>query len=179
MQYDFSNFKKRIEEINNWLVSEYTTIRTGRATPAILDSVKVDSYGTLVAVNQTAAITVEDSKTLLVSPWDVKTTKSIESAIIKSDLGLSVSVSGDSIRVSFPELTVDRRKDLIKMTKSKLEEAKVSVRKEREKCIADIKKNEPSEDNQKRYKEELENIVKKEIDKLEDVLVNKEKEINI
>ena len=179
MQYDFSNLNKRLKEIHNWLVSEYSSIRTGRATPVILDSIRVDSYGSMVQISQIAAITIEDSKTLLISPWDLKTLKDIESAITKSDLGLSISVSGDNIRVSFPELTVDRKKDLIKISKNKLEEAKVSVRKEREATISDIKKNEPSEDNQKRYKENLEDIIKGSIEKLEELSSNKEREINI
>ena len=178
MSYDFSQIDSKMQDISNWLISEFARIRTGRATPSILDSVKVDSYGNKVSLNQVASVSIEDAKTLLVTPWDKNMTKPIESAITSSDLGISVSTADSSVRVIFPDLTSEVRERLIKLTKSKLEEAKISIRKEREKVVSDIKKI-ASEDEQKRHIQSLEKKVKEGIEKLEALSKDKEKELSI
>src|SRR5689334_18107483 len=128
MAFNFSGFKTGGEHTVEWLKSEFVGLRSGRATPNILDVVSVEAYGSKMAINQVATISIEDSKTLRVSPWDKTVVKSLDSAIRESNLGLSVSVDEQGLRVSFPELTADRRQSLIKVAKQKLEEARVRVR---------------------------------------------------
>src|SRR3989344_4120951 len=115
MPYNFTPLKQKVSETEQWLVKEYQGIRTGRATPALLDSVMVESYGSKLPVNQVAAVTTEDARTLRVSPWDAAQVKQIEKAIISSNLGLSVAVDERGLRVMFPELTAERRTSLIKI----------------------------------------------------------------
>jgi len=132
MSYDFSKFEENIKEVENWMIKEFSGIRTGMASPALLDSVKVNSYNSFLPINQIANIGVEDAKTLTVNPWDINQIKEIEKAITNANLGVSVSVGGSGIRVSFPDLTSERRSLLIKTAKEKLEKARVSLRSERD-----------------------------------------------
>src|SRR4051812_24871584 len=117
MAYNFSQFKQSADESAEWLKREYTGLRTGRATPTILDVVSVNAYGSKMAISQVATVTIEDSRTLRVSPWDKAVVKDIDSAIRESNLGLSVSVDDQGLRIAFPELTADRRTALIKVSK--------------------------------------------------------------
>ena len=117
MTYDFSSFKQKTEETKSWLSSEFSTLRTGRATPAILDSVQVESYGAKMPIRQVASITAEDAKTLRVSPWDQSQVKAIEKAITDANLGLSVVVDEKGVRAIFPELTTERREARMKLAK--------------------------------------------------------------
>lgn len=157
MAYDFTTFKQRAQEINEWLAREYSNIRTGRATPAILDSVQVESYGSKVPVKHVANINLEDARTLRVLPWDKGQTKALESGILAANLGLSVVADGEGLRVIFPELTGERREQFIKLVKEKLEDARVSLRKEREKVLGDL--NNLSDDEKFRGREELQKLV--------------------
>ncbi len=163
MAYDFGGFKQKIEEIEKWLASEFSSIRTGRATPLILDRVMVDSYGTKTPIKHLATISIDDPRTLRVSPWDQGQLKAIESAISASNLGVSTSPDSTSIRVIFPELSTERRTALMKLAGDKLEEAKISIRREREKIWDDIQMREKSgqisEDEKFRLKNELQKIV--------------------
>ena len=138
MAYNFSTFKQNTKNLEDWFRSELSTIRTGRATPAILDGVKVEAYGSDMAVNQVGNISVEDARMIRVIPWDAGLTKAIEKAIVASDLGLSVAIDDKGIRVSFPELTSERRSALIKIAKQKMEDARVSLRTEREKVVKEV-----------------------------------------
>lgn len=160
---------------------EMATIRTGRAAPAILDGVRVEAYGSEMPINQLATVSIEDARTIRISPWDATQTKSIEKAIGASGLGLSVVVDGGGLRVIFPELTSDRRAALLKIAKGKLEDARVTLRGEREKSIKEIDKNQKegslSEDEQFRLKEDLQKVVEEIGKKLEVILEKKEKEI--
>lgn len=182
MAYNFSNFKTRAGEVAEWLSKEYTGIRTGKATPLILDNVSVDSYGTRTPIKHIATITVEDAKTLRVTPWDRANVKSIESAIGASNLGLSTAPDSTGIRVIFPELTAERRQQFIKIIKDKMEDARVSLRKEREKVWNDIqdkeKAGEIGEDDKFSGKEDLQKLVDEWNAKLEEIANHKEKEIN-
>ncbi|MEK7147870.1 MAG: ribosome-recycling factor, partial [Patescibacteria group bacterium] len=140
MVYDFRGFKEASDKATEWLKSEYTGLRTGRATPSILDNISVEAYGSKMAINQVASISVSDSKSLLITPWDKTVAAEIDRAIREANLGLSVSTDSQGVRVSFPELTTDRRALLIKTAKEKLEEARIKVRNERQKVLNDIDK---------------------------------------
>ena len=161
---------------------EFSTIRTGRATPSILDGVKVEAYGTDMPINQVANIGVEDARVLRITPWDMSQVKSIEKAIIISDLGLSVSVDDKGLRVNFPDLTSDRRVALVKIAKQKLEDARVTLRNEREKAIKDIdaqeKEKKISEDEKFRMKADLQKAIDDANRVLDELFAKKEKEIS-
>ena len=138
MAYNFEPLKRALLETEEWLKKEFSSIRTGRATPAILDVVTVGSYGSRMAINQLAGISIEDPRTIRITPWDMSQAKAVEKAITDSDLGLSVSVDDRGIRVSFPELTSERRTSLVKVLKQKHEEARITLRKERDRVKSDI-----------------------------------------
>lgn len=179
--YDFSQFKKKEEEVKDWLKQEYSSIRTGRAAPVVLDAVRVEAYNTKMPVNQLANVSVEDAQTLRVVPWDASVAKSVEKAINESDLGLSVIVDDTGLRVKFPELTSDRRESLKKLAKQKLEEARVSLKHEREEVWSDIQKKEKAseltEDDKFRLKDELQKLVDEAHKCFEEMYEKKEKEI--
>ncbi len=179
--YNFNDFKKAIQNIDNWFAKELSVIRTGRATVAILDHVLVESYGAKMPVNQLASISSEDPKTLRITPWDMSQVKNIEKAIGQANLGLSVTSDSSGVRLIFPELTSERRHSLLKIAKDKLEEARVSVRKERTKTLQDFEVKEKAggvgEDDIKRYKEELQKFVDEANKKLEEMYKRKEQEI--
>ncbi len=177
MAYNFQPFKSSAENALTWLKGEFVGLRAGRATPSILDVVQVDAYGSKVAINTLATVNVEDARTLRVSPWDKTVIKSIDSALRESNLGLSVSVDGEGIRVSFPELTADRRTSLIKVAKEKLEEARIRIRNERQKTLTEIEKAEIGDDEKTRAKTDLQKLVDEANTKLEDLTQRKEKEI--
>ncbi|OGD68168.1 ribosome recycling factor [Candidatus Campbellbacteria bacterium RIFCSPLOWO2_02_FULL_35_11] len=183
MSYDFSKFKKELSEIESWLSKEYTTIRTGMASPALLDGVKVESYGSLMPINQLATVGTEDARTLRISPWDKSQVRGMEKAINDANLGVSVVSDSIGIRVIFPELTSERRVLLIKSAKEKLEKARVSLRGEREKEWEDIQKREKdgeiSEDEKFRLKDDMQKIVDETNKKFEEIFAKKEKEISL
>ena len=183
MAYDFTPFSKHITETKEWLTREFTTVRTGRATAAILDNVKVDSYGTFTPINQVGSITVEDARSLRVIPWDKSLIKVIEAAITKSDLGVGVGADDQGVRVSFPELTSERRVMLLKLAKDKLEQARVTLRGQRSDTIRDIEAAEKAggmgQDDVKRYKEEVQKMVDKANEELDSMLKKKEAEIAV
>lgn len=138
MAYSFDTFTVAAKETAEWLTREYATIRTGRATPAILDSIKIESYGATVSLKEVGSVGVEDARTLRVSTWDPTHVKAIEKAIAEANLGLSVMADDKGIRVIFPELTAERRDQLTKIAKTKLEEARVAVRKARDEAMKEI-----------------------------------------
>src|SRR3989338_6898105 len=177
MAYDFSKFKKELSEIESWLTKEYTTIRTGMASPALLDSVKVESYGSFMPINQLATVGTEDARTIRVSPWDKSQVRGIEKAINDANLGVSVVSDSAGVRVIFPELTSERRVLLIKSAKEKLEKARVSLRGEREKVWEDIQKKEKNgemgEDEKFSLKEEMQKYVDETNRKFEEIFSKK------
>ncbi len=182
MVYNFAPLKQALKETEEWLKREFTTIRTGRATPAILDGVKVEAYGNPMTITQVASIAVEDPRTLRITPWDMSLVKAVEKGITTSDLGLSVSVDDKGLRVSFPELTSDRRAGFIKVAKQKLEDARITLRGEREKVLKDIDKKEKEggmgEDEKFRLKTELQKMLDDAGKVLEETFNKKEKEIS-
>ncbi len=182
MAYNFSQFKQGAEGALEWLRKEYAGLRTGKAAPTILDGVLVDAYGSKMPINQVANISLEGSQSVRITPWDATVTKSIESAIQQSSLGLSVSVDDKGLRVNFPQLTGERRTELTKVAKQKLEEARVRVRNEREKIHSDVERQEKDakmgKDDAFRTKQDLQKLVDEANKSLEDMFNKKEKEIS-
>lgn len=179
--YNFSAFKERVKDIEEWLKKELSLLRTGRATTAILDSITVESYGTQAPINHVATVTMEDARILRISPWDKSQTKEIEGAITKANLGLSISVDDNGIRVIFPELTGERRAQIVKLLHQKLEDARISLRKEREAILSEFKRKEKdgemSEDEHFKAKAELQKLVDESNAKFEEMAKRKEAEI--
>jgi len=182
MQYNFSSFLKKSHEIHEWLAREFSGLRTGRASAAILDGVFAEAYGAKMPIKQIAAITIEDARTLRVVPWDASQSKPIEKAISSASLGLSAISGENGIRVVFPELSTERRTALIKTAKSKVEEARVSLRRARDEENKAIEAKEKSggmgEDEKFRLKKEIDKLTEAEGKKIEEALARKEKEIN-
>ena len=181
MAYNFAQFKTGAEGAYEWLRSEYAGLRGNQANASILDSILVDSYGSKAPINQVASIVAEGPRSLRIAPWDKTVVKSIDSAIRESNLGVSVSVDDQGLRVSFPERTAERREALVKIAKAKLEEARVRVRGEREKIHSDVDKKEKASEMGKdeafRTKQELQKMVDDMNKKLEELYDKKEKEI--
>lgn len=182
MAYDFKPLRQKIVDTEEWLRKELAGVRTGRATPALLDSVQVEAYGAKAPLQQVAGISVEDARTLRLSPWDMGQIKEIEKAITMAGLGVSVSTDEKGCRVHFPELTAERRGMLVKLVGQKLEEARVALRSERDRVWNDIQKQERESgitaDEKYRYKEEMEKIVQEGSASFEAVADKKEKEIS-
>jgi ribosome recycling factor len=182
MAYNFNQFDARTREIEDWLSKEFGGIRTGRATPMLLDLVLVDSYGTKVPLNQVGNVNVEDPRTLRVTVWDKNSIKAVEKAIIDANLGVSVIVDGAGLRIIFPELTSERRTQLLKLAKAKLEEARVSVRAARDGTVKELeaaeKEGKLSEDERFAAKELLQKRVDTVNESLDSTYKLKETEIN-
>ncbi|KKW06548.1 MAG: Ribosome-recycling factor, partial [Parcubacteria group bacterium GW2011_GWA2_49_16] len=171
MLYDFKTFEAKVVAAKEWLAKEYRGLRTGRASPAVLDSISVSAYGSMTPLKQVAAIGVEDARTLRIQPYDIGILKDIERAISSADLGLGSSSDGTVIRVTFPELTAERREQLIKVAKGKLEEARTTVRLARDEAWKDIQEKERAgeitEDDKFSHKEEMQKKVDKANEDLE------------
>ncbi|OIP78417.1 MAG: ribosome recycling factor [Parcubacteria group bacterium CG2_30_44_11] len=176
------DFNVRSREIIDWLATEFTGIRTGQAAPALLDNVKVESYGSRMPINQIGTVSVEDVRTLRVSVWDAGQVKAVETAIREADLGVSLAVDSSGLRVIFPNLTSDRRVQLLKLAKQKHEEARVSVKTAREEAMKEIDKREKDgvigEDAQFAEKEKVQTAVEATNRKLDLLLETKEVEIS-
>ncbi len=183
MAYDFSALDAHIKETEEWLTREFTGIRTGRATPALLDTIKVDAYGSRTPLNQIGSLTVEDARTLRFVPWDKSLQKECEKAIQDADLGVSVSVDDQGLRVIFPELTAERRTMLLKLANEKLEHARVTLRGHRGEAIkkleADEKEGGMGKDDVTRYKEEIQKKIDAGNASLEDHYKRKQEEISL
>ena len=176
-----NDIRERGKEIIDWLAGEYAGIRTGQATPALLDNVKVENYGSMMPINQVGSVGVEDARTLRVSAWDAGSIPAIEKAITDADLGVSVSTDSAGLRVIFPELTSERREQLMKLAKSKLEDARVSVRAARDEAMKFIdqqqKDGEISEDDKFSQKDDVQKQVEELNKKLDEAYAQKETEI--
>lgn len=181
MAYDFTEFKKSIIDAREHLAHELANIRTGRATPTLLDGIKPDVYGTRTPLTQLASVSIEDARTLRIIAWDKDISKNIEKAIIDADLGVSVSTDDSGLRVIFPTLTTERRALLNKLAGEKLEHAKVSIRSHRSSVLHELESDEKekiiSKDDLFRYKEEIQKIIDSENEQLEGMLQKKQREI--
>ncbi|MFA6519504.1 MAG: ribosome recycling factor [Candidatus Paceibacterota bacterium] len=181
MAYDFSKLKTNIKETEEWLARELSGVRTGRATPTLLDGVKPEVYGTRTALRELASISTEDARTLRVIPWDKSITKNIEKGITDADLGVGVATDDQGLRVSFPELTSERRTQLSKIAGDKTEQAKVTLRSHRTDALKALDAAEKAggmgKDEVARMKLEIQKLIDAGNDALAKALERKEEEI--
>jgi len=171
------NMKKTLEVVKK----EYASMRAGRATPALLDKVNVNYYGTPTPVSQMANITAPEARLLLIQPWDKSSLPEIEKAILKSDLGINPASDGTVIRLAIPQLTQERRQELVKVIRKKAEEGRVAVRNVRrdanDSLKAKEKKGDISEDDLRRTQDEVQKMTDKYIKEIDQITVKKEQEI--
>ncbi len=181
MEKLFQVTQEKMDKTINALVNEYGTIRAGRANPAVLDKILVDYYGSPTPVQQMAAISVPEPRTILISPWDKTTLRDIEKAILISDLGLNPQNDGSALRLNFPPLTEERRKELVKGIYKYAEESKVAIRSIRRDSMEKLKdmkkKSEITEDDQKIAEKKLQDITDKFCKEIDGISAKKEKEI--
>lgn len=163
------------------LKEHYRKMRTGRANVGLLDGLKVDYYGSEVPINQVASVSVEDARTLVVSPWDKSAVPAVEKAILKSDLGLTPNTAGQIIRLPLPPMTEERRKDLTKVARHEAESARVAVRAVRHDLMNELKEMLKerliSEDDHRRAQEEIQKLTDRHVHDIDAVLAEKEKEL--
>lgn len=173
--------EEKMEKSYDNLISEFATVRAGRANPHILDKIRIDYYGVPTPLQQVGNITVPEARLLVIQPWDASIVKEIEKAIFAADIGLTPTNDGKVIRISFPELTEDRRKELVKDVKKKGENAKVAVRNIRRDANESLKKlgkaNGVSEDEIKEYEEDVQKMTDKYIAKIDKAVEEKSKEV--
>ena len=181
MKEVFEAAETKMNKTVNALINEYAAIRAGRANPAILDKIAVDYYGVPTPVNQMAAVSVPDARTILIAPWDKSTLKAIEKAIQTSDIGLNPQNDGSSLRLNFPPLTEERRKELVKQIHKYTEAGKVAVRNIRRDALENFKKqqkaSEITEDELKMAEKDLQKLTDDSCKELDKLLENKEKEL--
>jgi ribosome recycling factor len=181
MKEQLDDARKRMEKSVKAFQEEVARVRTGRASVALLDGVKVDYYGSTMPLNQMATITVAEARLIVIQPWDPSAIGAIEKAIQKSDLGITPVNDGKVIRISIPPLTEERRKELVKMVRKMAEEARVAVRNIRRDILDDLKKmkkeGEMAEDDFYRAQDQLQKITDEHIEKIDKILETKEKEI--
>ncbi len=176
------DYKEKLNEVSAWLQKEYQGIRGGQATPAFLDAVRVESYGSVQQLRHIGSVGIEDARTLRVSPWDAGQVTAVEKAIRDADLGVSVVADSSGLRVIFPELTGERRAQILKLAKQKLEEARISVRGVRDEAMKTIeaatKAGDISEDERNRERDNVQKAVDAANQSLESHFSKKEVEIN-
>ena len=181
MDARLDQFSSKMEKTIGTLKEEYDTIRAGRANPHLLDKLKVDYYGQLSALQSVANISVPEARVIQIQPWESKLIKDIEKAILNSDLGLNPSNDGKIIRLVFPELTEERRKELVKDVKKKAENAKVAIRNIRRDANEVFKKqnkaSEISEDEFKHLEDNVQKITDRFIVEIDRIMEDKSKEI--
>jgi len=173
--------KAKMEKSINLLTQELSKVRTGRASPALLDGVKVEYYGSTLPLNQVAGISIPEPRLIIIQPWDKQALVPIEKAIQKADLGLNPNNDGNVIRLAIPPLTTERREELVKLTMKLGEECRVAVRNVRREANNDIKKEEKekkiTEDEAFKTQEQIQKMTDEYIKKVDEVLKKKEKEI--
>ena len=178
---DYTKIQEKMEKTINNFSERLSEIRAGRANPAILNKVKIDYYGTPTPINQMAGISVPEARLIVIQPWDVSVLKDIEKAILASDIGINPNNDGKVIRLAFPELNEERRKELVKDVKKMAEEAKVAIRGARrdgiETAKAEQKEGNMTEDELKQAENEIQKLTDKNVEEIDKILANKEKEI--
>ena len=181
MQESLQVYEDKMNKTLEVLESDYMTIRAGRANPHVLDKIKVDYYGTPTPLQQVGNINVPEARMIIIQPWEKSLLKAIEKAILTSELGINPTNDGSVIRLVFPELTEERRKELVKDVKKKGEGAKVAIRNIRRDAMDSIKKMEKagdiSEDDLKQGEEKIQKITDKMIEKVDKAIETKTKEI--
>lgn len=181
MSTDYSEFEAKMKKTTEILSEQFAAVRAGKANPAVLDRITVDYYGTPTPIQQVASISTPDARSLLIQPWDGSVLKGIEKAILASDLGINPQNDGRTIRLVFPQLTEERRKELAKQVKKYGEDAKVAVRNVRrdamEKFKAQKKKSEITEDDLKIVEKDMQKLTDDYIKEVDKIAANKEKEL--
>lgn len=173
--------EEKMQKTINILEENYASVRAGRANPAILNKVSVDYYGVPTPISQVAGISVPEARMIVISPWDASILKEIEKAIIASDIGLNPNNDGKVIRLNFPELTEERRKELAKDIKKTAEDSKVGIRNIRrdgmEKIKSDLKNGDITEDEKTKLENDVQKLTDKYVAEIDKIYENKEKEI--
>ena len=181
MAVDFKEYERKMGKALDHLAEEFSAVRAGRANAKVLDRITVEYYGSETPLNGVATISSPDARTLVVQPWDTQLLKEIQKAIQASDLGINPQNDGRVIRLVFPQLTEERRKELIKQVKKYAEEGKVAMRNIRREGMDYVKnlkkKSEITEDEQKKAEKDLQDLLDKYIKKVDDALAAKEKEL--
>lgn len=181
IQFEFDLCQEKLNKTLSVLKSEFSSIRAGRANPHVLDKISVDYYGTKTALNQMANISVTDARSLVISVWDASALKSVEKAILEANIGINPVNDGKIIRLVFPELTEERRKDLVKQIKKMSEESKIALRNIRRDILDVFKKMKTdkkiTEDEQSIYDKEIEKMFTKSSESIDVLLKDKEKDI--
>ncbi len=179
--FSTKEYEDRMKKTAESFEDDLQTIRAGRANPRLLDGITFPYYGVDTPINQAATIQVPEARMITITPWDMNNVKPIEKAILASDLGITPSNDGKMIRLPFPELTGERRKELVKDVKKKLEEAKIAVRNIRRDAMDEIKKlekaNELTEDDRHGYEDDIQKVTDKSIELVEKISEKKEKEL--
>ena len=178
---DYSEIKEKMEKTISVYSENLAEIRAGRANPAILNKIKVDYYGVPTPISQVAGISVPEARLIVIQPWDANILKEIEKEILKSDIGINPNNDGKVIRLAFPELNEERRKEIVKDIKKIAEDAKVAIRAIRRDAIDAFRKqqkdSEITEDELKVAEDEVQKITDKNIEEIDSILANKEKEV--
>ncbi len=178
---DFSNIEEKMDKTISVLTENFAEVRAGRANPAILNKVKVDYYGVPTPISQVAGISVPEARLIVIQPWDMSILKEIEKAILASDIGITPNNDGKVIRLAFPELNEERRKEIVKDIKKVAEEAKVSIRSIRREGLDNAKKEQKdgniTEDDLHSAETQIQKLTDKKIEKIDEILATKEKEI--
>ena len=178
---DYTDIKEKMEKGISVYAEKLSEIRAGRANPAILNKVKIDYYGTPTPINPVAGLSVPEARLIVIQPWDASILKDIEKAILASDIGINPNNDGKVIRLAFPELNEERRKEIVKDAKKMAEEAKVAVRSIRrdgiEMAKAEQKEGNITEDDLKQAENEIQKLTDKAVEEIDKILENKEKEI--
>ena len=181
-QFNDKNYSSKMEKSIQSFKKDISTLRTGRANINMLDTIKVDVYGQLMPIQQLSTISVPEARLISVQVWDKSNIQLIEAAIQKSDLGINPQIDGQIIRLRIPDLTEERRKDLIKVLKNMGEKSKVSIRNIRREANEELKKKLKektlSEDQNKNFEKNIQKLTDNNIEKIEKILVEKEKEIS-
>lgn len=176
-----SSIEDKMKKTLEAMKKDFASLRAGRATPSLLDKIVVEYYGAMSPINQLANVSVPEPRLLVIQPWDKNVISDIERAIMKSDLGLTPSSDGSLIRISIPQLTQERRSDLVKVIKKKAEDARVSIRNLRREANDELKlfekEGDISEDDNRRGQEEVQKLTDKYVKEVDLILDNKEKEI--
>lgn len=178
---DYNQIEEKMEKTINVLEENFAEIRAGRANPAILNKVKVDYYGVPTPINQVAGVSVPEARMIVIQPWDISILKEIEKAILLADIGINPNNDGKIIRLTFPELTEERRKEIVKDIKKLSEEAKIAIRAIRRDAMDLAKKEQKegnmTEDEEKQAEDKIQKLTDKKVAFIDEISSKKEKEI--
>ncbi len=182
MSSDYKAYTEKMDKTIDALMSQYASVRAGRANAGVIDHIRVDYYGVPTPISQIGSVSTPDPRTLVIQPWDKSVLKDVEKAIQTSDIGINPQNDGSVIRLAFPQLTEERRRELAKQVRKYSEDGKVAIRNIRRDAMEDFKKmkknSEITEDDQKNMEKDIQKIVDDYIKKIEDITVKKEKELS-